>query len=160
MEDLSPLITEQHKTKHYRPVAVAIIRNARGETLFTQDTKTGGWQLPQGGIESGENAEAGLLREIAEELGIHRGQLQNVRYKGRADLDFEPTRIERRGFTKGKRYFFFSLEYTGPSKLTVNPEEINDYRWADENRAPEVMAATRREKAELILSFLDETDGK
>lgn len=155
MENLGPLITEQHKIKHYRPVAVAIIRNANGETLFIQDAKTGEWLLPQGGIEPGENAETGLLREIAEELNISGNQLRNAQYKGRADLDFEPTRLERRGFTKGKRYFFFSLEYSGPLELTVNAEEVAGYRWAHKSQAPEVLAATREEKKLLILEFLE-----
>lgn len=53
----------------------AIIVNDKKEILFTRralddDFMPGAWDLPGGGMESGEELEAGLFREVFEECGI------------------------------------------------------------------------------------------
>ncbi|WJW74941.1 Nudix family hydrolase [Thiohalobacter sp. IOR34] len=56
------------------PVAVAVIRNARGEVLISRraaGTHQGGrWEYPGGKLEPGENGYQALVREIHEELGL------------------------------------------------------------------------------------------
>lgn len=58
-----------------RPRAAAVIlRNAGREVLMVQHSRKDGstyWQLPGGGLYAGESAEAGALRELWEETGLH-----------------------------------------------------------------------------------------
>lgn len=152
---INRLAADAHVKKEYRPVAVAIIKDASGRTLFVQSAKNEKeWYLPQGGIEAGENALGALLREIGEELKIAPEMLKNPRFEGYGDLDAETARADKRGFTKGKRYFFFSVDYDGPQQLDIDRTEISYYKWAGRKEFQEVLATTRNEKRSLILNFL------
>src|SRR3546814_19785242 len=48
-----------------------MLLNREGKVFVGQrlDSTTEAWQMPQGGIETGENAEAAALRELGEETG-------------------------------------------------------------------------------------------
>ncbi|HVI69399.1 MAG TPA: NUDIX domain-containing protein [Magnetospirillaceae bacterium] len=59
----------QHASTTYRVTAKAIINDAAGQVLLVEETG-GHRSLPGGGIEHGEDPEAGLARELHEELGI------------------------------------------------------------------------------------------
>lgn len=50
--------------------AHAIPLTARGTVVLVRLTYAGGWRLPGGGIGRHEPAEAGLLRELREEIGM------------------------------------------------------------------------------------------
>lgn len=56
-------------------VVAGVIRDARGRVLLTRRTEgrdlAGRWEFPGGKREPGESAEAALIRELQEELGIH-----------------------------------------------------------------------------------------
>jgi 8-oxo-dGTP pyrophosphatase MutT (NUDIX family) len=52
----------------YRVTAKAIIKDARGYILAIWDPD-GFWNVPGGGIDHGDTVEAGLARELDEELG-------------------------------------------------------------------------------------------
>ncbi len=59
----------------YRPCAGAVVFNDNGDVFVGRRSDLGpevehAWQLPQGGLEPGENAEAGARRELFEETGI------------------------------------------------------------------------------------------
>ena len=56
----------------FRPNAAALIlRNQGAEILLGErHDSPGAWQWPQGGLDPGESAEAGLGREVEEEIGV------------------------------------------------------------------------------------------
>ncbi len=53
--------------KPYRDNVAAVVLDDRGRVLVGWKHK--GWQLPQGGVERGEDLRSALLRELAEEIG-------------------------------------------------------------------------------------------
>ena len=58
------------------PVAfgvAGVILDAEGQVLLVRQTYMTGWRLPGGGIGRGEPAEAGMRRELAEEVGLSGG---------------------------------------------------------------------------------------
>ncbi len=53
----------------YRISVKAIIKDEHGNVLLGRE-QNGNWELPGGGLEHGESAREGLIREIAEETGF------------------------------------------------------------------------------------------
>ena len=55
----------------YRPCVGLMLRNAEGEVFVGQrrDRNTDAWQMPQGGVDNGEDPRDAALRELWEETG-------------------------------------------------------------------------------------------
>ena len=70
----------------YRPAAGVMLLNQANKVFVAQriDTTLEAWQMPQGGLDEGEDAEAGALRELEEETGI---SPRLVRIMARADRE-------------------------------------------------------------------------
>jgi len=55
----------------YRPCVGVVLARADGRVFAGERVDTpGAWQMPQGGIDPGEDAQAAALRELAEETGV------------------------------------------------------------------------------------------
>ncbi len=56
----------------YRPCAGVMLLNAQGQVFVGQrlDSTLEAWQMPQGGIDDGEDALVAAIRELGEETGI------------------------------------------------------------------------------------------
>src|SRR4051812_49827746 len=56
----------------YRPCAGVMLLNAQGQVFVGQrlDSTLEAWQMPQGGIDKGEDPHAAAVRELWEETGI------------------------------------------------------------------------------------------
>lgn len=68
----------------YRVALKALIFDDQGRLLLTQK-RTGGWEVPGGGWEHGEDLEMCLRREIQEEIGVTLSSLGPIEwtYRGR-----------------------------------------------------------------------------
>ena len=56
----------------YRPAAAVMLLNSNDQVFVAQriDSSVDAWQMPQGGLDPGEDPQAGALRELEEETGI------------------------------------------------------------------------------------------
>ena len=152
-------VAEAHAAKEYRPTVMAMVRDARGRFLFVQSKHNPDeWMFVQGGIEEGEAPLLALARELREEIDFGPGYAGPSRYAGTAELDAEPGRADKRGFTKGKRYFIFEVAYRGSEELYIQEEEISDYAWVeprfDDPKLLEMLSKMRPGKAALIINAI------
>jgi 8-oxo-dGTP pyrophosphatase MutT (NUDIX family) len=150
-------ISEHHENKEYRPVVVLVIKNSESKYLIVQSVKgIKPWSFPQGGIENGELPEDALFREIEEEVGITSNHLtilyKNFFYK---IVNAPSDRMDKRGFTKGKAYYFNYCEYSGPLTLVAQEDEINSYEWVEFNRLTELLKLGREEKLNMTLEAIN-----
>lgn len=81
--------------KLYRPcVGIALFNKDRKVFVGERIDTPGAWQMPQGGIDEGEDIEAAALRELQEEIGTSKASIikihdQKIRY------DIPPEILER-----------------------------------------------------------------
>ena len=65
------------KALPYRPAAAIMLLNSENKVFVAQriDNALDAWQMPQGGLDPGEEPEAGALRELEEETGFRPGRI-------------------------------------------------------------------------------------
>ena len=60
----------------YRPNVGIILCNDKGQVLWARRIGQDAWQFPQGGIKKGESPEKALYRELTEEVGLKKEDVQ------------------------------------------------------------------------------------
>jgi len=119
----------------------------------------GGWQLPQGGIDAGEDPRGAVLRELAEEIGTDRAEIIGehphwVEY----ELPPELIGVALKGKWRGQRQRWFALRFTGVDsdiRLDADPHpEFDVWRWVELAELPELAVEFKRDIYEkLAASF-------
>ncbi|MES2712419.1 MAG: RNA pyrophosphohydrolase [Pseudomonadota bacterium] len=125
----------------YRPNVGAVLFNAEGLILVARradmpnaEGAPGGWQLPQGGMDEGEDPREAVLRELAEEIGTDRAEIIAEHPEWFTyDLPPELLGIALGGRYRGQRQKWFALRFTGDDsdiRLDLDPHpEFDDWRW-------------------------------
>ncbi len=92
--------------KRYRPNVAAIIQRADGKLLVAQRSDyPESWQMPQGGIDRGEDPVTAVQREIHEEVALPASSYRIVEQRGPYRYDF-PSGPDRRGFDGQEQTYF------------------------------------------------------
>ena len=123
----------------YRPCAGAMILNRDGRVFVGQriDTTLEAWQMPQGGIDPGEDALAAGIREVGEETGIAPEHLDLVaEAPGEFFYDLPAEMVGKVWKEKwlGQRQRWFLFRFTGlDSDVNIATEhpEFRAWRWVD-----------------------------
>tara|TARA_Y200000002_G_scaffold137884_2_gene113693 strand:- start:540 stop:1013 length:474 start_codon:yes stop_codon:yes gene_type:complete len=66
----------------YRPNVAMVVLNSKNKVLICRRTNTKTWQFPQGGVDDNENLEKAMYRELLEEVGLRK---DDVQYIGESD---------------------------------------------------------------------------
>jgi putative (di)nucleoside polyphosphate hydrolase len=108
---------------------------ARRADMPNAEGPAGGWQLPQGGIDSGEDPRTAVLRELAEEIGTARAEIIGEHPDWLTyDLPRHLIGVALRGRYRGQRQRWFALRFTGEDadiRLDLDPHpEFDAWRWA------------------------------
>ena len=109
------------------------------------------WQMPQGGVDRGEEPAAAALRELEEEVGV-RGEHVEILEETDDWLYYEfPTdvriKMKPRGRYVGQRQKWFALRFKGRDadiKLDTHTPEFSDWRWASLEATPELVIPFKR----------------
>ncbi len=147
------------KTKNlpYRKGVGMMIINQRGEIFIGKriDTKTQGWQMPQGGINIGETPSRAAFREMEEELGTNKGRIiAESKYWYSYDLpDFLVPKLWD-GNYKGQMQKWYLIRFTGSEKdINIHtPEpEFNNWRWINVEELPKMVIHFKRKLYDSVL---------
>jgi putative (di)nucleoside polyphosphate hydrolase len=118
-------------------VGILLMRGA-GEVFLGRRTGGRGWQFPQGGVRRGEDLEQALYRELHEEVGLTRADVDLV--GGTADwLRYRlPPRYVRRNrrpmcIGQKQRWFLLRLRHSDANFVfdNTNEPEFDQWRWSD-----------------------------
>ncbi len=136
----------------YRPCAGVMLCDDRGRVFVGQriDTVLEAWQMPQGGIDPGEDAEAAARRELEEETGIAPGHTQLIaRAPAELFYDLPPELVGKawKGKWRGQRQWWFLFRFTGRDAdvhLDTAHPEFRAWRWAEPDELPGVAVPFKR----------------
>lgn len=146
----------------YRPNVGAVLFNraglvfvARRADMPNAEGAAGGWQLPQGGIDEGEDPRAAVLRELEEEIGTGKAEVIGE-HPDWLTYDLPPELLGRTlgGRYRGQRQRWFALRFTGRDsdvRLDVDPHpEFDAWRWSPLEALPELAVGFKRPIYEVL----------
>lgn len=151
------------ETLPYRPCVGIMLLNADGKVFVGQrlDNTLEAWQMPQGGIDPGEEAEATAIRELGEETGIAPEYIEIVaRAPEELFYDLPPELIGKiwKGRYRGQRQIWFLARFTGQDTdvniQTAHPE-FRAWKWADRADLPHMIVPFKRSLYRQVLAAFD-----
>jgi putative (di)nucleoside polyphosphate hydrolase len=140
----------------YRPNVGAVLFNRDGLVFVARRAKmpnaegpAGGWQLPQGGIDAGEDPSTAVLRELEEEIGTRKARVIGEHPDWLTyDLPPDLLGVAWRGRYRGQRQRWFALRFLGEDSdvnLTLDPHpEFDAWRWAPLAELPSLAVPFKR----------------
>lgn len=143
----------------YRPAAGVMLLNREGKVFVAQrrDSTLEAWQMPQGGLDAGEDAQAGALRELEEETGIPHGKVEIVaRCPVELTYDLPDDLVGKmwKGKWRGQRQTWFLLRFTGEDEdvnLETAEPEFRAWKWADPAELPALIVPFKKKLYEDVL---------
>lgn len=143
----------------YRPAAGVMLLNGHKQVFVAQrlDTTLEAWQMPQGGLDDGEEPEAGALRELEEETGIAAHLVEIIaRSTGELLYDLPEDLIGKlwKGRYRGQRQSWFLMRFMGEDRdvnLETSHPEFRAWKWADPRDLPDLIVPFKRTLYEDVL---------
>ena len=153
----------------YRPCVGIMVLNAEnrvwaghrispeGGELSLSDQR---WQMPQGGIDKGEEPLAAALRELWEETGMTSVSLI-AEAPGWINYDLPAALVGRalKGRYRGQRMAWFAFRFEGDeSEINIHeppegaPVEFDAWEWVEMNRLPELVVPFKRQVYDEVLA--------
>lgn len=146
----------------YRPNVGAVLFNAQGRIFVARradlpnaEGAAGGWQLPQGGIDTDEDPRGAILRELAEEIGTDKAEIIGEHPEWLTyDLPSDLIGVALHGRYRGQRQRWYALRFTGQDsdiRLDLDPHpEFDAWRWAELSELPSMAVAFKRPIYEVL----------
>lgn len=148
----------------YRPNVGAVLFNNAGQVFVARradmpnaEGPAGGWQLPQGGIDKGEDPSVAVFRELKEEIGTANAEIIGEHPEWLTyDLPPNLLGIAWRGKYRGQRQRWFAMRFLGNDteiRLDLDPHpEFDAWRWAGLAELPALAVPFKRPIYEVLVS--------
>ncbi len=136
----------------YRPCVGIMLVNMAGKVFVGQriDNMVEAWQMPQGGIDPGEEPRETALRELEEETGI-RPEYVEIIAKAKDehlyDLPEELVGTIWGGKYRGQRQVWFLARFVGSDEdvnIATKHPEFAAWKWADPETLPDLIVPFKK----------------
>ena len=149
----------------YRPGVGIMLINRDGKVFVGR--RVGGpehvdadhaWQMPQGGMDEGEDPYAAALRELHEETGVRSVErLGEIPEWLTYDIPEAIIGLARKGRYRGQKQRWFALRFTGDdSEIDIaapggHEPEFSEWRWEEMERLPALVIPFKRKVYERVV---------
>ncbi|RIV89521.1 RNA pyrophosphohydrolase [Aurantiacibacter xanthus] len=153
----------------YRPCVGTMLINAEGRVFVGKriDTKEGDWwQMPQGGVDEGEDLDRAMLRELHEETGLTADKVAIVARMEEElfyDLPAELKGKLWKGRYVGQRQRWYCVRLTG-SEADIDLEahshpEFSDWKWIEAEQLPAMIIPFKKPIYEKVVAAFSDYTG-
>ena len=150
---------EEIENLPYRACVGVMLANTRGQVWAGQriDNDVPAWQMPQGGIDPGEDPQAAALRELWEETGVP-GHLVAVEAQSRDwiayDLPHDLVPRLWKGRYRGQTQKWFLMRFHGADSdvnIATDHPEFSRWRWLEPDQLVTSIVPFKREVYRRVL---------
>lgn len=145
-------------TLPYRPCVGVTLFNREGLVFVARriDTEMEAWQMPQGGIDEGEDPATAALRELEEEIGTNKAEII-AESRDWLQYDLPPELIGKvwKGRFRGQRQKWFAMRFLGDDSdinIETDHPEFSAWRWERLERLPNLIVPFKRKIYQDIVS--------
>ncbi len=150
---IDPVLTD-YSALPYRPCVGVMLVNAQGQAFVGRriDNRVGDfWQMPQGGIDEGEELHTAALRELWEETGVtnqHVTLLAQTSEELFYDLPDELLGKLWKGKYRGQRQLWVLARFSGDDadvRLDAHdPAEFCEWKWVEPALLPDLIVPFKK----------------
>ena len=136
----------------YRACVGIMLVNMDGKVFVGQriDSKVEAWQMPQGGIDDGEDAKTAALRELHEETGVTAEKVAIIAQSKEEHFYELPDELIPTiwgGKYRGQRQKWFLMRFSATDKdinIRTRHQEFRDWQWTDPKSLPELIVPFKK----------------
>ena len=148
----------------YRPAVAVMLVNPSGKVWVGQrlDSTLEAWQMPQGGLDEGEDPLEGAFRELEEETGIPRRLVELVA-QAKEELFYDlPEDLIGKVWKepwRGQRQTWFLMRFLGKDEdvnIATPDPEFRAWKWAEPSELPALIVPFKKKLYEdLVEAFAE-----
>jgi len=157
-----PAKNEQDKPDYLYRSGVGIVLINSDKKIFVGkriDNNSDAWQMPQGGIDAGEDEDTAMIRELGEETGISESAIEIIK-KSRGYFYYNlPYKLQKKfwgGKYLGQKQRWYIARFKGDeSAINIKTEtpEFSDWKWISKE---EILDAIVKFKRDLYVEIIEE----
>ncbi len=159
MIDDDPQGSSDEDPRPYRPCVGIMLLNKQGWVFVGNRIDVPGdhWQMPQGGIDDGEDPVDAAFREVNEETGIDPSKIELIcqsKTWHSYDLPKPLSRKIWRGKYRGQTQCWFAMRFTGENgdiNLNTHKAEFAQWRWVKLNDLTALIVPFKRHTYQQVI---------